>query len=98
MIAKSDRISNQKNLPNFIIKFVQDKLKNIVPPLIAIAVIMVVWQILCPPGSKGLPGPLQVIGETWNPYIINPFFDNGGTDKGLGLQIFASLQRVAIGF
>jgi len=98
MIAKADRFSTKKNLPNFLIKFVQDKLKNIVPPLIAIAVIMVVWQILCPPGSKGLPGPLQVIGETWNPYIINPFFDNGGTDKGLGLQIFASLQRVAIGF
>jgi len=59
---------------------------------------MVVWQILCPPGSKGLPGPMQVLADTWNPYLINPFFDNGGTDKGLALQIFASLQRVAIGF
>lgn len=26
------------------------------------------------------------------------FFDNGGTDKGLAIQIFASLTRVAIGF
>ena len=41
---------------------------------------------------------MQVLAETWDPYIINPFFDNGGTDKGLALQIFASLQRVAIGF
>lgn len=41
---------------------------------------------------------MQVLADTWNPYIINPFFDNGGTDKGLALQIFASLQRVAIGF
>lgn len=41
---------------------------------------------------------MQVVADTWNPYLINPFFDNDGTDKGLALQIFASLQRVAIGF
>ena len=45
-----------------------------------------------------MPSPITVIQETWDPYIINPFFDNGGTDKGLGLQIIASLGRVAIGF
>ena len=39
-----------------------------------------------------------MLKDTWDPLIINPFFDNGGTDKGLGLQILASLGRVAIGF
>ncbi|MFB2972439.1 nitrate ABC transporter permease [Aerosakkonema sp. BLCC-F183] len=71
---------------------------KVIRPLIALFVFMVIWQVLCPPGSQGLPGPLQVLQDTWNPLIINPFFDNGGTDKGLALQIFASLQRVAIGF
>ncbi|HEY9640625.1 MAG TPA: nitrate ABC transporter permease, partial [Coleofasciculaceae cyanobacterium] len=28
----------------------------------------------------------------------NPFFDNGGTDKGLGWQILISLQRVLMGY
>lgn len=98
MTARTARRLKSNKLPNFITTFLQNQLKIIAPPLIAIAVFMVIWQLLCPPGSKGLPGPLQVLGETWDPYIIYPLFDNGGTDKGLGLQIFASLQRVGIGF
>ncbi|MGB3205889.1 MAG: nitrate ABC transporter permease [Crinalium sp.] len=85
-------------IPNMAISWFKKQTKELVPPLIAIAVFLVIWQILCPPGSKGLPGPLQVLTDTWYPYIIFPFFNNGGTDTGLGWQIFASLQRVAIGF
>ena len=48
--------------------------------------------------SEGFPGPIQVISQTWDPYIINPFFDDGGTSKGLGLQLLISLQRVAVGY
>jgi nitrate/nitrite transport system permease protein len=48
--------------------------------------------------DSNLPSPITVFQDTWDPLIINPFFDNGGTDKGLGLQIAASLARVAIGF
>ena len=85
-------------IPNMAISWFKKQTKELVPPLMAIAVFLVIWQILCPPGSKGLPGPLQVLTDTWYPYIIFPFFNNGGTDTGLGWQIFASLQRVAIGF
>jgi nitrate/nitrite transport system permease protein len=87
-----------KPIRNFLQDFLQNTSPKLIRPLIALVILMVVWQILCPPGSKGLPGPMQVVADTWNPYLINPFFDNGGTDKGLALQIFASLQRVAIGF
>ena len=48
--------------------------------------------------SSNLPSPIKTIQDTWDPLIINPFYDNGGIDKGLGLQIAASLERVAIGF
>ncbi|HIK11065.1 MAG TPA: nitrate ABC transporter permease [Oscillatoriaceae cyanobacterium M33_DOE_052] len=98
MTAINRRASMPGFLPYQMRKTFQKNSKNFIRPLIALIVLMVIWQILCPPGSKGLPGPMQVIADTWNPYIINPFFDNGGTDKGLALQIFASLQRVAIGF
>ncbi|MBW4495372.1 MAG: nitrate ABC transporter permease [Oscillatoria princeps RMCB-10] len=97
MTANLTRTANRPK-QNPIISSLQKNSQKIIKPLIALAIIMVIWQILCPPGSKGLPGPMQVLAETWDPYIINPFFDNGGTDKGLALQIFASLQRVAIGF
>ncbi len=81
---------------NFFSFIVQSK--KVVRPLVALVVILVIWQILCSGANPNLPSPLTVIQETWDPLIINPFFDNGGTDKGLGLQIFASLTRVAVGF
>ncbi|MCY7366892.1 MAG: nitrate ABC transporter permease [Chamaesiphon sp.] len=78
--------------------WIQSQLKKIVPPLAALAVLLVIWQILCPPGSQGLPGPIQIVQGAWDPFIINPFFDNGGNSKGLAIQIWASLQRVFVGF
>jgi nitrate/nitrite transport system permease protein len=47
--------------------------------------------------NEPLPSPLTVLNDTWE-LIIDPFFDNGGTDKGLFWQILASLRRVAVGF
>jgi nitrate/nitrite transport system permease protein len=82
-----------KNIVNLILYS-----KKIMRPLVAIAILLVIWQIICSGNDPNLPSPLKVIEETWDPLIINPFFDNGGTDKGLGLQIFASLTRVAVGF
>jgi nitrate/nitrite transport system permease protein len=38
-----------------------------------------------------------VLTEAWD-IIVDPFYDNGGTDKGLFWHISASLQRVALGF
>ena len=78
--------------------WLQAQLRKIVPPLAAIAVLLVIWQVLCPAGSAGLPGPIQIVQGAWDPYIINPFFDNGGNSKGLAVQIWASLQRVFVGF
>lgn len=71
--------------------------KNLWPPLIALGVFLVVWQLACSSPDANLPGPIQVISETWD-LIIDPFFDNGGTDKGLFWQLTASLSRVAVGY
>jgi nitrate/nitrite transport system permease protein len=71
--------------------------KRLIPPVLAIAVFLMVWQGLSASGILKLPSPTQTIQDTWE-LIIDPFYDNGGTDKGLLLQIFASLKRVALGF
>ncbi|MBD1863952.1 MULTISPECIES: nitrate ABC transporter permease [Trichocoleus] len=70
---------------------------NVIPPVVAILIFLVIWQILCSGPKAPLPAPTTVVTETWD-LIIDPFFDNGDTDKGLALQIFASLKRVAIGY
>jgi nitrate/nitrite transport system permease protein len=96
MTATLENRSKKKSTQHkAIAKFVS---KKVIPPLLALAVFLVVWQLLTMGEKPNLPSPITVVQETWDPYIINPFFDNGGTDKGLGLQIIASLGRVAIGF
>jgi len=67
-------------------------------PVVCIGLTLLVWQLLCLGNADGFPGPIQVIRQTWDPYISKPFYDEGGTSKGIGLQILISLQRVAIGY
>ncbi len=73
-------------------------LKKVVPPTVAIVIFLVIWQILCLNPNFKLPGPIETFSETWDPFIIHPFFDNGESDKGLGWQILNSLGRVGLGF
>lgn len=96
MTANLDR-SQQRAKPNPVVEFFQKNSQKVIRPLIAVAILLVIWQILCMSPTSNLPGPIKVVQDTWI-YIVNPFYDNGGTDKGLGLQIAASLGRVAIGF
>jgi len=67
-------------------------------PVVCIGLTLLLWQLLTQFNPEGFPGPIKVITQTWDPYIKNPFFDDGGTSKGLGLQLLISLQRVAVGY
>jgi nitrate/nitrite transport system permease protein len=73
------------------------KTRKIVAPLIAISVILIIWQLLTLSPDANLPSPIKVVEQTWE-LIINPFFDKGATNKGLFWQIWASVQRVLQGF
>ena len=74
-------------------------LRPAVPYLVCIGGFLLAWQLLSLLIGVGrLPGPINVIIDTWDPYISQPFFDDGGTSKGLGWQILISLTRVAAGY
>ncbi|MBB3999998.1 nitrate ABC transporter permease [Aureimonas pseudogalii] len=70
---------------------------NLVPPLIALVALLGLWEALCSGPGSALPPPSQVVTDTWE-LIAHPFYRNGGNDVGLGWQIWASLQRVAMGY
>lgn len=70
---------------------------KIVPPVIVIALFLLVWEILCHKAGASLPAPSKVVKDSWE-LIANPFFDHGGIDKGLFWHLSASLQRVAFGY
>ncbi len=71
--------------------------RKVVTSAIAIALFLLIWQMLCSSPQATLPPPSKVLQDTWM-LIIDPFFDKGGTNKGLFWQLLASLIRVAKGF
>jgi nitrate/nitrite transport system permease protein len=72
-------------------------LVRVMPAFLVITVLVVIWQIACSRPDSALPSATTVIEETR--YLIeNPFYDNGGTDVGMGWQLLASLKRVAVGY
>jgi nitrate/nitrite transport system permease protein len=63
------------------------------------AVMLGLWQaaVAGKPAGKSIPGPLAVAAAAVD-MLAHPFYDNGPNDKGIGLQIAASLGRMAIGY
>ncbi|MBR0672269.1 nitrate ABC transporter permease [Neoroseomonas soli] len=76
---------------------VQNVLAVILPPALLVAVLLGIWEWAASGPSASLPPPSRVWADA-NELILDPFYDRGGLDKGLGLHLAASLQRVAIGF
>src|SRR3569833_1816424 len=72
-------------------------LSAIVPPLVVLALLLGVWELLCNRQGATLPPPSREQSDTWE-LIVDPFFDRGGIDKGLFWHLIASLQRVALGY
>jgi nitrate/nitrite transport system permease protein len=70
---------------------------TVVPPIVVIAVGLLMWEWLCRQAGATLPPPTKVLSDTWE-LIVDPFFDRGGLDKGLFWHMSASLQRVALGY
>jgi bicarbonate transport system permease protein len=73
------------------------RLDDILTPIVTILILLAIWQVLASIPGAALPTPLKVISDT-KTLILYPFFDRGGTDVGLARQVFASLQRVAVGY
>ena len=68
-----------------------------IPPLAVMALFLGLWQLLDDGKGSGLPPPLTIWRESKD-LILDPFFDRGGTDKGLFWHVMTSLSRVGLGF
>jgi nitrate/nitrite transport system permease protein len=78
-------------------KFARAAAMRLGPPLVMLALLVLVWHLATLGPKSHLPGPAQVLHSSWE-LITNPFYDHGGLDKGLFWHITASLERVAIGY
>ena len=72
-------------------------LRNVLPPLVVLVLLLAIWQLLCEQPGASLPPPSQVWQDSYD-LIVYPFFYNGPQDIGLAWRVLVSLQRVAYGF
>lgn len=71
-------------------------LHRLIPVVLGVVLTLMVWQIAAL-NSEGFPTPLA----TWQAALTlfaDPFYSAGPNDQGIGWNVLASLQRVAIGF
>lgn len=71
--------------------------QSVAPPLVVLAVLLLIWQIAFSGAGSGLPAPTDV-WEQSRELITSPFFVYGTQDIGLGWRVLTSLERVAYGF
>ncbi|WP_119966064.1 nitrate ABC transporter permease [Simplicispira lacusdiani] len=71
--------------------------QNVLPPVLGLGLLVGLWALVSASTGRSIPSPY----ETWLQAVevfSNPFYRNGPNDQGVGWNVLASLQRVAIGF
>jgi len=85
-----------KNRPSQLMINVNSFFKWLIQPVFGLLMLLIIWTLISHQ-SPNLPGPLK----TWHSAVelfSDPFYDHGPNDKGVGWNIVASLERVALGF
>jgi nitrate/nitrite transport system permease protein len=68
----------------------------VLPPVLGLGLLVLVWQLVAA-GNANFPSP-WVTWEAAVKLFADPFYSNGPNDQGIGWNILASLERVALGF
>lgn len=74
--------------------------RQLAPVLLAfvgIGMFLLFWEGISVFLKREMPGPSATLSVLYD-MLVNPFYDNGPNDKGIGLQLWYSMIRVAMGF
>ena len=69
----------------------------VLPPLLGLGLLIGIWALVSISTASSIPSPL----ETWKQAVelfSDPFYRKGPNDQGVGWNVLASLERVALGF
>ncbi|WP_200843946.1 nitrate ABC transporter permease [Pantoea sp. 18069] len=95
--APASPVSASARPPSKLVLQAQDLVQAAVPPLLGLALLVLAWAGISMATGGSIPGP----AATWEQAIelfSDPFYSNGPNDQGVGWNVLASLERVAIGF
>jgi nitrate/nitrite transport system permease protein len=66
-------------------------------PALGFLGLITLWWVIATFRSELMPTPMEALTTNWQ-YIINPFYQKGPGDLGIGWLLLASLRRVCLGF
>lgn len=67
------------------------------PPALGLALLIGLWSVVASSTGQSIPGPQATWAQAVEVFS-DPFYRNGPNDQGVGWNVLASLQRVALGF
>nr|WP_315187847.1 nitrate ABC transporter permease [uncultured Albidiferax sp.] len=71
--------------------------RQVVPPILGLGLLIGIWAIVSITTASNIPSPT----ETFQQAVVlfsDPFYRKGPNDQGVGWNVLASLERVALGF
>jgi nitrate/nitrite transport system permease protein len=72
-------------------------LMTLLPPLLGLLLLVLIWSLVSMATTGSIPTPLDTAQQAIA-IFSDPFYRKGPNDQGVGWNVLASLQRVALGF
>ena len=72
-------------------------LMAVMPPLLGLFLLVLIWSLVSMATAGGIPTPMDTAKQAID-IFSDPFYRKGPNDQGVGWNVLASLQRVALGF
>jgi nitrate/nitrite transport system permease protein len=72
-------------------------LMAVIPPLLGLLLLVLIWSMVSMGTAGSIPTPIETAKQALS-IFSDPFYRKGPNDQGVGWNVLASLQRVALGF
>ena len=74
-----------------------DLLMAVMPPVLGMLLLVLIWSLVSMATAGSIPTPIDTAKQAID-IFSDPFYRKGPNDQGVGWNVLASLQRVAMGF
>jgi nitrate/nitrite transport system permease protein len=72
-------------------------LLTVMPPVLGLLLLVLIWSMVSMATAGSIPTPIDTLKQAID-IFSDPFYRKGPNDQGVGWNVLASLQRVALGF
>jgi nitrate/nitrite transport system permease protein len=72
-------------------------LMAVMPPVLGMVLLVLIWSLVSMGTAGSIPTPIETAKQAIS-IFSDPFYRKGPNDQGVGWNVLASLQRVALGF